>query len=288
MLVSLALSVAGQDSNTLTFHDPMHTAGSAGRSLRRDLLNSSLLSPGQFELIFFNNLYTQTANFDDESQKENLEERSTYFTSSLSLFGGVTRSINAGLDLFLKSVRNEDLPSSPFSLFSFSESGESRTALASIAAKMKFPMPLGEIVPSVQTALNLPVGKDMESRPSLAHDDIEWWSKLLYDHEWNRQFRLYAESGHNFRFAEDMVVYSSPIKAIFSYLPKDEWTLYVPLGITPTWSKSGWSSYFIDPGFGVKYFLRDGLELETLVTQFLFGKASGAGITFNLGVRWVH
>lgn len=246
------------------------------------------LAPGEIEAILFNNLYTQTAYFDDQSQKIDLNHRSTYFTSSLSLLVGVASSVSAGADLFLKSVRNEDLPSSPFSVFRFANTQNSRTALSSIALKIRTPVPLGFASPSIQTALSLPLHADLEEQPYLAGKDIEWWTKLLYDQELSTQFRIYAESGHGFRFDDDMIVYTSPFKGIFSYLPTEAWTLYVPLGISPTWSKSGWSKYYSDPGIGIKYLVRDGLELEALVTQFLFGKASGAGTTFNIGFRWVR
>ncbi len=48
------------------------------------------------------------------------------------------------------------------------------------------------------------------------------------------------------------------------------------------------NSYFNQTGIGAKYLLLQNLELEGLITKFLFGKNSGAGTTFNLGIRIIY
>ena len=98
---------------------------------------STLLKPGQIEIKLFNNLYTQTAYFDEESKKKDLNERSTYFTGIINSLYGITIDINVGLDVYIKSVRFDSESSSPFSVFNFSSDADTRTALTQFGPKIK-------------------------------------------------------------------------------------------------------------------------------------------------------
>ena len=61
--------------------------------------------------------------------------------------------------------------------------------------------------------------------------------------------------------------------------------LYLQNQFWPSIGSEGLPSYFVQEGLGVKYQLFKGVELESSYTMFVIGKDTGAGQTFNLGVR---
>lgn len=258
---------------------------------RRDTLQaytpSTLLRPGEIAIKQFNNLYTQTAFFNAYGKKVDDNRRSTFFTSITNVLYGLSRDVNVGFDLYVKSVRFDAVSSSPLDVFEFASSENARTALTSFAPKVKF-SPLARLRSfSVQTLFLIPVGSMLEAQPFLDFDEVQWWTQLFYDHMLSEQFLLYLESGYYFRFGED-ASFSTPTKAILNYYPSDRWIFYLATELAPAWDGLSWGSYFFQAGPGVKYQFAANLELEVLFTQFLMGKDNGAGVTYNLGFRWLR
>ncbi len=267
----------------------------AMNAIDRQLQNftpSTMLRRGEMEIKLFNNLYTQTAYFDDNGTRRQQGGRSTYFTGIVYVLAGVSPRINAGADVYFKSVRNDAAGSSPLSVFRFGSGPNARTAVAIIAPKIKFvPFPALTRL-AVQMQLLIPVASDLQgmqgNRPFLEYDDVQWWTQFFYDHRFSPEVYLYLENGVYIRFDRTDPALLTPVKAIVNYLPTHRWTTYVQAELAPTWDGFGWSNYYSQVGAGVKFFLRPNLELESLVTVFPFGKNGGAGQTYNFGIRWVR
>lgn len=250
--------------------------------------SSTLLRPGEIEVKTFNNLYTQTAFFNADGDKVDLNTRSTFFTNITSFLIGATPNINVGFDVYFKSVRNAGESSSPLSVFKFSSGNKSRTALTAFAPKIKVsPFPSLRNL-SLQTLVLIPLASDLTKNPFLDYDAVQWWTQLFYDKMLSKKFLVYLENGWLLRFDSEGTVVTSPLKVIGNYYPSGKWTVYLPTELTPTWDGASWSGYYFQAGLGLKYQLTANLEVETLGTKFLKGKDAGAGVTYNIGFRIIR
>jgi len=253
---------------------------------------STLLDRGEIEIKQFNNLYTQTAFFNDSGIKKTQNGRSTFFTGINEIFYGISPNFNLGLDLFVKSVRFADETTSAFAVFNFSNEGNSRTALTQIAPKVKFnPFPQRSKF-AIQSTLLLPVANDLDGSangqlPFLDVDGVQWWTQFFVDQTLKPKWLAYYEAGIVIRFSSPFEDFFTPLKAIYNYYATNRWTLYFPIEITPFWSGAKWTAFYGQLGFGGKYQLSSFIEIEMLFTKFLIGKNQGAGQTFNLGWRVV-
>lgn len=254
---------------------------------------STLLKPGQIEIKLFNNLYSQTAFFDENSKKKEQNSRSTYFTGILNSLYGISEDLNVGLDLYLKSVRNDSESSSPFALFQFSSNKNSRTAVAQIGPKIKI-SPFKTIRNlAFQSTLLFTLDSDLDGSnsnesPFLDVDGMQWWTQVFYDYSIDNDFLLYFESGLFIRFNSEYEDFFTPFKGFLNYYPSRDWTIYLPIEFTSYWKDASISAHYSQLGLGGKYQLISSIELEILYTKFIFGKNQGAGATYNLGMRIIN
>lgn len=265
---------------------------------------SFLLKPGAFQFKLFNNLYTQTAFFDDDLKQISESRRVTYFTVTSELYYGIHPRVNLGVDLTLKSVRiDTDKSSSPLAVFQFSGGTIGRTAITSFAPKIKFLPFIAVPNLSFQSTFVIPTAGDPEgrfnNRPFLEFNDWQWWNQVFYDHRLSEGSLIFVETGVLFRFDSNPQKpnheVNTPLKAFVNYYPNNRWTLYLPIDFTPSWGKQGpggshfdVESFWIQTGFGTKFQVQPNLELEFLYTNFIVGRNEGAGQTFNVGLRVVR
>jgi hypothetical protein len=251
---------------------------------------STLLKPGQIEIKFFNNLYTQTAFFDEESKRIAQNGRSTFYTGIINSLYGATTNINIGIDLYIKSVRNDNESSSPFSVFKFSSDADSRSSFAQIGPKIKISPFASFRNLAIQSVFLFPLasnldGSESADSPFLDVDGSQWWTQVFYDYSFDNNFLLYLESGLFFRFGSEFEDFYTPLKAFLNYYPSQDWTIYFLAEFTSFWKESSISAHYTQLGLGGKYQLLFNVELEILFTKFIFGKSQGAGATYNLGIR---
>ncbi len=261
---------------------------------------SVLLSKGEYEIKIFNNLYTQTKFFDGEGNRINQGSRSSFFTSLMSFLYGYTTDLNFGVELWLRSVRNDIINSSPFETLGFDNN---RTAISRFGPKIKFTPFKNEFLTdlSIQTTLLIPVvsdldGLDNDGSAYLDDDAYIWLNQFFYDRPINNYLSYFAEIDTWIRIDRDFNGARNslqlPLKLFLSYYPTDNLTIYGMNEFLYQWSATGQNktitSYFNQSGLGIKYHLFHHIELEGLVTVFLLGKNSGAGQTFNLGFRIVN
>ena len=195
---------------------------------------STLLVRGQFDVKVFNNLYTQTANFDDDGSRQDAGRRDTYFTSIISFQMGYSSRLNFGLDLYPKAVRVGSEGSSALSVLQFSTNNNARATLAAVAPRVKF-VPIKK-VPRLasQVSVYIPVSSDLEGgqsgRPFLDFDNLQTWVQAFYDVPINPEWLLYIEAGLLFRFDTDQGLTNHeltyPMKGIINYFPTQRLTVY--------------------------------------------------------------
>lgn len=271
------------------------TSDSRAQPTLQTFTAATLVDPGQLDIEIFNNLYTQTAFFNGEGQRVLQNGRSTYFTSILTTFAGVTPTLNLGAELYFKSVRNDSPDSSPFRALTFESRPQSRTNLTAIAPQAKYAPPvLGGT--TLQFTLLVPLSKDFDgaesNRPFLSHGDPQVWAQAFYDLPLLRdRLLLFLETGLLGRFdirSSGNHELNVPMKGILNYYPVDRVTLYGLAEVVPRANRAGNGGYRSQLGLGAKYELVPGLQVEGLVSTFPLGISSGAGTTYNLGVRFVR
>jgi len=249
---------------------------------------SSTIPKNSVELKIFNNLYTQ------RTGQPELINRSSFFTTSLSALYGLSNNFNIGINTRFRKVRNNSLPSSPFSVFGNDDDGNSRAGLTAIGPQVRYaPVPKWQNF-SIQSSFVFPIGNNLagsDTQPYIDWTGPTWNTQFFNDFSIGRQFSLFTEidflyedigssdKGHANRI-------STPVTLIFSYIPTYQLTFYVIGGYAPFWLKT--FDYFTQFGLGAKYQFTPKIELELLFTDFsnkILNTTNGQAETFNLGLR---
>lgn len=258
---------------------------------------SVLLAKGEYELKVFNNLYTQTAYFDENLDKIDQNGRSTYNTILTSFLYGITEDINLGFDVWIKSVRNDIQSSSPLEVFGFNNSLTSRNAISGIGPKIKIsPFSSGFFEKlSIQSTFLIPTETNLtgsSTQPYLDSDSYLFLNQFFYDEKFSEDFSFFGELDFWFRIDRNLEgrnnSFQIPVKGFLSYYPSNNLTLYYMLELSTKFGEGPTNSYYSQTGVGLKYQLLPWLELEGLGTIFYIGKNSGAGQTLNFGIRIVN
>ena len=250
---------------------------------------SSTIPKGSTEIKIFNNLYSQQTGNGSE-----LFDRSSFYTTSLSVMYGLNNRFNVGIATRFRKVRNNPLPSSPFSVFGSGGEGNSRAGLTAIGPQIRWaPNPKWSNF-SVQSSFVFAIGQDLAGNSELPYIDWNgptWWTQFFNDFSIGSQFSLFTEvdfliedigsgdNGHVNRI-------STPVTAIFSYIPTNKLTIYTLAGYSPYWQSE--FDYFAQFGIGTKYQFTPNFEFELLYTDFsnkFLNTNGGQAETINLGLR---
>ena len=250
---------------------------------------SSTIPEGTFEIKVFNNLYSQKTGDGNE-----LFDRSSFYTTSLSVMYGLNSRFNVGIATRFRKVRNNPLPSSPFSVFGSDDERNSRSGLTAFGPQIRWaPVPKWSNF-SVQSSFVFAIGEDLAGNSELPYIDWNgptWWTQFFNDTSIGSQFSLFTEidliwedigsgsNGHNNRL-------STPATAIFSYIPTNKLTIYTLAGYSPFWQSE--FDYFTQFGIGTKYQFTPNFEIELLYTDFSnksLNNGGGQAETINLGIR---
>ena len=262
----------------------------------QDYTPSILINKGQTEFKLFNSLYTQTLFFDEEGNKKDAGGRSTFYTSIAEYNYGLSSKVSIGGELWFRSVYVGATNSNATNVLTFSNSSKSRTGINLAGIKIKFnPVKKWKRF-SVQSGLMLSVISDPQSekldRPFLDNNRHLWITKFLYDKKITEKFQMFTQIATwvsiDKNLSDENTNLATPFDLFLSYFPTKKITIYLQNQIWPTFGDKGLSSYFVQEGLGLKYQLFKGVELETSYTSFIVGETSGAGQTFNLGVRILH
>lgn len=291
---------------TLTFlllisvHSYAQDDNDVKRSNIQTFTPSVLLNKGQWDIKFFNNLYTETKAKFNGVKFDKLRE--TYLTSSYEIFTGVSenRRINLGL---LFEVRSNTIGGrTATSVFGFNgEKGVSRSGLTSFAPAIKW-QPIKSVGNfSITSAFHIPL-IDNESDDALFDfnndGDLDavfldqtafmFQNRFFYDYTLpSGKWQLFTELSTEYNFGDDTSFANNTFVLapglFMSYFPSDKSTI---LGYIQHYERFGdFTQNFTTLGFGGKYQLTDVLNVEVLYGKFIRGTDTGLGESFNIGLR---
>ena len=273
-----------------------------GGSVIQTLTPSKLISKGQFDIKWFNNLYTQT----ESTFSDGKEPRQTFFTSTLEGYTGVSDNDRVNVGLILEFRSNVVADRSALDVFSFDgETGTARSGLTSIAPSIKF-VPFSSVNNfSIQSSIFIPlVDNEVENGVFLDQKGFTWQNRFFYDYTFpGDDFQLFAELNSEFHFGDEAGFDDNGVQTegsfannslsltpgvFFSYFPSSKFTILalaqhsqrIDLG-------NEFEQDFTAVGGGAKYQLTDELNIEALYTNFVRGNNTGLGETFNIGLRAV-
>lgn len=246
---------------------------------------SSTIPKGTFEVKLFNNLYTQQTGSNME-----LTDRSNFFTSTLSVFYGLSNRFNVGINTRYRQVSNDKLPVSALKVLN----EPSRTGLTAIGPQIRVaPVPRWKNF-SIQSSFVFNVGDELEgnaTEPYIDWDGPTWWTQFFNDFSIGSYFSIFTEvdfiiddlgaetEGHLNRI-------STPVTLIFSSNPDPKVTLYIIGAYSPYWQEN--FDYFYQYGVGGKYQFTPKVEIELLYSDFtnkFLNDTGGQAATYNLGFR---
>ncbi|AUP80223.1 hypothetical protein [Flavivirga eckloniae] len=266
---------------------------------------SKLLKKGQWDIKWFNNLYTQTKEANSSGDVAKNQDRQTFFTSTLDVFTGVSENSKLNVGLILEFRSNAVGGRDALDVFSFDgERGTARSGLTSIAPAIKF-NPLKNVSNfTIQTAIHIPlVNNETEDGVFFDQKSYIFQNRFFYDYTFpSGDWQIFSELNSEFSFGkEDSYTpdFSTSLEGSFannslrltpgvflSYFPSSKFTVLalaqhsqlIDLG-------NDFSQDFTALGGGAKYQLSDVLNIEVLYTNFVRGTDSGLGQTFNIGLR---
>jgi len=274
------------------------------KSVIQEFTPSKLLRKGQWDIKFFNSLYTQTEQTDGKSKSGKIP-RENFFTNTTEIFTGVSENSRINVGLIFQVRSNTFGGQGAFSVFDFENSGaDSRSGLTTIAPSIRI-QPFASVSNfSLTSSLYIPVFKDEPGASYLDKRSTFWETKFFYDKTFgggNWQIFYEADLGFNFgekssdadplevnvneRFANNSLFL--PLSAFLSYFPSSKSTLFVnaqqaflvDLG-------NNFSQNYTQLGFGGKYQLTKTLNLEASFGKIVRGHSfQGLGQTFSLGLR---
>lgn len=271
---------------------------------------SKLLNKGQWDIKFFNGLYTQTKQTDGGSKVEDIA-RQTFFTNTTEIYTGVSENSRINIGLVFQVRANTFNGAKALSAFSFEDNTtDARSGLTTIAPSIRV-QPFKNIANfSFTSSLFFPVFKDVPNAPYLDKRSVFWETKFFYDKTFGGgDWQLFTEADLGFNFGEKRIEadgsevnlgerfannsLSVPISVFLSYFPSSKSTVFINaqqsffIGYdNPNASGQNFSQDYTALGFGGKYQLTNTLNLELSYNKFVRGHAfQGLGQTFSLGLR---
>lgn len=279
------------------------------KSVIQEYTPSKLLKKGQWDIKFFNSIYTQTEQTDSRSNSQDIA-RQTFFTNTTEIFTGVSNNsrVNVGL---ISQVRSNTLGGQgALDVFSFEDnSNDRRSGLTTIAPSIRV-QPFRSIANfSFTSSFYIPLFKDKADTVQdtifsyLDQRSYAWETKFFYDKTFGGdKWQLFTELDFRFNFGEKPEDASQdensserfannslflPASVFLSYFPSSKSTIFV----------NAQQAFLVDLGndfaqnsttfgFGTKYQLTDILNIEASFGKIVRGNNfQGLGQTFSLGLR---
>lgn len=250
---------------------------------------SKLLDKGQWDIKFFNNLYTETESINKKGVKSD-KLRENYFTSTIDIFTGISDNNHLNVGLLLEYRSNTKGGESATSVFGFDDDANSRYGLSSFAPALKW-QPIQSISNfSIQSAFHIPIITEESDSNGVYLDQTAYTfqNRFFYDYTFpSGDWQLFTELATEYNFGNDKsfanTTYVLAPGVFMSYFPSDKSTV---LGFVQHSQRLGdFTQDFTALGFGGKYQLTDLLNLEVLYSKFVRGTNTGLGQSFNIGLR---
>ncbi len=252
---------------------------------------SKLLKKGEWDVKWFNNLYTETK-FADGNGNSKSKARENYFTTSLDIFTGVSENSRLNVGLLFEYRSNTIGGRDALSVFSLDNSNSGRKGLSSFAPAIKF-QPFKKVSNfSIQTAFHIPIISDESDSNGVFLDQTAYTfqNRFFYDYTFpSNKWQLFTELNTEYNFGDDKSFANKTFVfapgLFMSYFPSDKSTI---LGFVQHSQRFGdFKQDYTALGFGGKYQLTKKLNLEVLYSKFVRGESTGLGQSFNLGLRYL-
>jgi hypothetical protein len=269
------------------------------KSVIQEYTPSKLLNKGQWDIKWFNNLYTETSDlFGPNGDKRDIP-RNTFFTSTVDVFTGLSENSTFNVGLLLEFRSNVIGGRDALDFLSFDgERGTARSGLTSFAPAVKF-NPIKSVSNfTIQSSFHIPlIDNETEQGVFLDQDGFIIQNRFFYDYSFaDGDWQLFTELNTEYNFGEqDSFAYNSLrlIPGVFlSYFPSSKFTV---LGLVQhiqlisfggnDLGNNDFSQEVTIVGGGAKYQLTDELNVEFLYSNFVRGTDTGLGQTFNIGLR---
>ncbi|MEW2922227.1 hypothetical protein AB1A65_12205 [Muricauda sp. ANG21] len=251
---------------------------------------SKLIGKGQWDIKWFNNLYTET----ESTFAEGKQPRQTFFTSTLEVYTGVGSNKRWNLGAILEFRSNVVGGRKALDVFKFDgETGTARSGLTSIAPSVKF-VPIASLNNfSIQSSFFIPlVDNESEDEVFLDQKGYIWQNRLFYDHTFaSGKWQLFSELNSELSFGDKEESFANNSLNLtpglfLSYFPSTKFTVLALIQHSQRIDLGNdFAQDFTAIGGGMKYQLTRELNLEVLYTNFVRGNNTGLGETFNLGLR---
>jgi len=271
---------------------------------------SKLLRKGQWDIKFFNSIYTQTEQTDAGSTSTPIP-RQTFFTNTTEVYTGISENSRINLGLIIQTRSNTYGGAGALEVFSFKNNDtDARSGLTTIAPSIRV-QPFRSISNfSLTSSIYIPLFKDTPNAPYLDKRSYTWETKFFYDKTFGGdKWQVFTEADFAFNFGEtrqdaDPLVdnvgerfannsLSLPISAFLSYFPTPKSTVFVNaqqaflIGYdNPSASGDNFSQNYTSVGIGGKYQVTEVLNVEASFGKFVRGRNfQGLGQTFSIGLR---
>ncbi len=271
---------------------------------------SKLLNKGQWDIKFFNGLYTQTKQTDGGSKAQDIA-RQNFFTNTTEVYTGVSDNSRINVGLIFQVRANTFAGAKATSVFSFEDNTtDARSGLTTIAPSIRV-QPFKNIGNfSFTSSLYLPIFKDVPNAPYLDKRSVFWETKFFYDKTFGGgDWQLFTEADLGFNFGESVQDATGsnvnvgerfannslavPLSVFLSYFPSSKSTIFINaqqnffIGYNnPNANGENFSQDYTALGFGGKYQLTNALNVELSYNKFVRGHSfQGLGQTFSLGLR---
>lgn len=267
------------------------------KSVIQEYTPSILLKKGQWDIKWFNNLYTETRSTFDGVESD--IPRNNFFTSSVDIFTGISDSNRLNVGLLLEFRSNTIGGRDALDVFSFDgQRGTARSGFTSFAPAIKF-NPIKSVSNfTIQTAFHIPlIDNESEDGVFLDQDGFIFQNRFFYDYSFaGGDWQLFTELNTEYNFGEQNSFAYNSLRltpgVFLSYFPSSKFTVlgfvqHLQL-ISFSGNDQGFNDFSQDAsilGAGAKYQLSDKLNVEFLYSNFVRGNDTGLGQTFNIGLR---
>ncbi|MCL6273865.1 hypothetical protein M3P19_07590 [Muricauda sp. 2012CJ35-5] len=251
---------------------------------------SKLIGQGQWDLKWFNNLYTQT----ESTFTDGDEPRQTFFTSTLEVYTGVGNNKRWNVGAIFEFRSNVIADRGALEVFQFDgETGTARSGFTSFAPSVKF-VPIASVSNfSIQSSFFIPlVDNETEEGVFLDQNGYIWQNRFFYDHTFaGGKWQLFTELNSELSFGDKDESFANNSLNLtpgmfLSYFPSSKFTVLALAQHSQRLDLGNdFTQNFTALGGGLKYQLTDELNIEGLYTNFVRGNNTGLGETFNIGLR---
>ncbi len=255
---------------------------------------SKLLNKGQWDIKFFNGLYTQTRRTGGNDSEGVDIDRENFFTSTLEVFTGISDNNRINVGGIIEFRSNTFGGRQALSVFSLEDTTTDRKGFSSIAPAVKI-QPFENVSNfSFQSALHIPL-LDSGDENNLADggflDQTAWsfQNRFFFDYTFpSGDWQLFTELNTEYGFGDDKSFANNTFLVapgvFMSYFPTEKATV---LGFVQHSERFGdFEQDNTSLGLGGKYQITDVLNVEVLYSNIVRGfNFQGLGETYSIGLR---